>query len=251
MNSKVDQIFLLTFKKSALHLKANNPHNIITDNAAMFNSNKMVDFCNIYNITLGHSMAYYPHCNGLAESSNKSLVNNIKKMLEANKKDWHRKLVNALWADRVTSQKSIGMSPFELVYGADMVFPTSLAVPVMRLLQEVSNEEDDIQHRINQMIHLQQTREEVSQNTFWLQKKIKKIYDHKTKAEKFQLEDVVLRWDARNEEKGKHCKFDNLWKGPYKISAYRGKNAFLLKEMDGQEFSKGPVNGRLQKHYYF
>eukprot|EP00253_Pinus_taeda_P024997 PITA_24997 len=88
--------------------------------------------------------------------------------------------------------------------------------------REDGSEEDDIRHRINQMIHLQQTREEVSQNIFQLQEKIKKIYDRKTKAEKFHLEDVVLRWDAQNEEKGKHGKFENLWKGPYKISAYRG-----------------------------
>jgi len=32
------------------------------------------------------------------------------------------------------------------------------------------------------MIHLQQTREVVSQNTFRLQEKINKIYDRKTKA---------------------------------------------------------------------
>jgi len=61
-------------------------------------------------------------------------VNIIEKALEANKKNWHGKLVNALWADRVSSKKSIGMLPFELVYGTDTVFPTSLAVPVMRLL---------------------------------------------------------------------------------------------------------------------
>ena len=143
------------------------------------------------------------------------------------------------------------MSPFELVYGTDTLFPTSLAVLVMILLREAGSEEDDIQHKINQMIHLQQIREEVSQNTFQLQEKIKKIYDHKTKAKKFQLEDVVLQWDARNEEKGKHGKFENPWKGLYKISAYRGHNAFLLKEMDGQECLGRLVNGRLPKHYYF
>jgi len=172
-------------------------------------------------------------------------------MLESNKKGWHKKLVNALWADRVSQKKSIGMSPFELVYGIDTVFPTSLAVPVVKLLQEVGSEENDFQRRINQMMHLQQTREEVFQNTFRLQEKIKKIYDRETKADKFQLEDVVLRWDARNEDKGKHGKFENLWKGPYKIVAYRGQNAFLLKEMDGQDCSRGLVNGRLLKHYFF
>ena len=54
----------------------------------------------------------------------------------------------------------------------------------------------------------------MSQNLIQLQEKIKKIYDKKTKAEKFQLDDVVLKWDERNEDKGKHGKFDNLWKGP-------------------------------------
>ena len=99
------------------------------------------------------------------------------------------------------------MSPFELVYGTDTMFPTSLAVPVMRLLQEAGSEENDIQRRINKMIHLQQIREEVSQTASKLQEKIKKIYDRKTKVDNFQLEEVVLQWDARNEEKGKQGKF--------------------------------------------
>ena len=53
----------------------------------------------------------------------------------------------------------------------------------------------------------------MSQNAIQLQEKIKKIYEKKTKAEKFQLDDIVLKWDARNEDKRKHGKFYNLWKG--------------------------------------
>eukprot|EP00253_Pinus_taeda_P024642 PITA_24642 len=168
-----------------------------------------------------------PQGNGLAESSNKSLVNIIKKLLEINKKSWHKRLVNALWADRVSQKKSIGTSPFELVYGVDTVFPTSLAAPVVKLLQEAGSEEDPMQRRLNQMVHLQQTREEIFKNTYKLQEKIKKIYDRKAKVDKFQVDDVVLKWDARNEEKGKHGKFENLWKGPFKIAAYRGRMPFF------------------------
>ena len=90
----------------------------------------------------------------MAEYSNKSLVNIIKKLLEINKKSWHKNLVNALWVDRVSQKKSIGMSPFELFYGVDTVFPTSLAVPVVKILQEAGSEESHMQRRINQMIHL-------------------------------------------------------------------------------------------------
>eukprot|EP00253_Pinus_taeda_P003239 PITA_03239 len=198
------------------------PSKLITDNAAAFKSKRMVQFFYKYNISVGHSTACHPQGNGLAESSNKSLVNIIKKLLEINKKGWHKKLVNALWADRVSQKKSIDMSPFKLVYRTDTIFPTSLAVPVVKLLQEVGSEEDPMQRRINQMIHLQQTREEVFKNTFKLQERIKKIYDRKAKVDTFQLDEVVLRWDARHEDKGKHNKFEKLWKGPYKIAAYRG-----------------------------
>eukprot|EP00253_Pinus_taeda_P005916 PITA_05916 len=94
------------------------------------------------------------------------------------------------------------------------------------------------------------TREEVFHNTFRLQERIKKIYDRKAKVDKFQIEDIVLRWDARNEDKGKHNKFENLWKGPYRVAAYRGQNAFLLKERNEEDCPGGPVNGRLLKRYY-
>jgi len=98
---------------------------------------------------LGHSTTYYPHDNGFVESSNKSLVNIVKKLLEDNKKSWHNKMINALWADRLTTKKSIGMSPYELVYGMDVVFQSSLGVPVMKLIQELQVEPNDIQRRID------------------------------------------------------------------------------------------------------
>lgn len=70
-----------------------------------------------------------------------------------------------------------------------------------------------------------------------------------TKAEDFYLGDKVLKWDSRREDKGKHGKFDFLWKGPYIIYAFRVNNAFFLREMDGIEAEGGPVNGRMIKHY--
>jgi hypothetical protein len=57
----------------------------------------------------------------------------------------------------------------------------------------------------------------------------------------------VLRWDARNEDKGKHGKFDHLWTGPYMIQAFRGNNAFLLNNVDGSDLPGAPVNGRMLK----
>lgn len=205
----------------------------------------MVDFCHKYHISLGHSTTHYPQANGLDESSNKSLVNIIKKILEDNKKSWHNKLIYALCANRLTTKKSIVMSPFHLVYGIDSIFPSSMGLPVMKVLQEVQSEPNDIQRRIYQTIQLQQSREEVYNRTQVVQENTNKIFDKRTKANDFNMGDKVLKWDSRREDKGKHGKFENLWKGPYIIYAFRGNNAFFLKELDGTKLSGGLVNGRM------
>ena len=91
-------------------------------------------FFHKYHFNLNNSTTYYPHGNGLEESSNKILVRIIKKLLEQNKRAWHTKLKYALWADRIYAKREIGMSPFQLVYGVEVIFPASLGVPVMELL---------------------------------------------------------------------------------------------------------------------
>ena len=112
------------------------PKRIVTDNATAFKSKKMIDLCHKYHISINHSTAYHSQRNGLAESSNKSLVRIIRKLLEANKKSWHTKLKYALWADRISTKRAIGMSPFQLVYGTEVVSLVSLGVPVMRYFQD-------------------------------------------------------------------------------------------------------------------
>ena len=72
-------------------------------------------------------------------------------------------------------------------------------------------ETNDIQRRINETIHLQQTRDEVYEKSQVLQDKTKKIFDKRVKEDDFFIGDQVLRWDARREDKGKHGKFDFLW----------------------------------------
>ena len=135
-----------------------------------------MDFCHKNHISLGHSTTYYPQGNGLVESSNKSLVNIITNIFEDNKKSWHNKLVYALWADILTTMKSITMSPFQLVYGIDAIFPTSMGVPVMKIIQEIQSEPNDIQRRIYQTIQLQQSREDVYNRAQVVQENIKKFF---------------------------------------------------------------------------
>jgi hypothetical protein len=141
--------FIIKFLENNILSRFGCPRKIITNNAAAFRSKKLIYFCNQYHIGLGHSTAYYPQGNGLVESSNKTLVTIIKKTLQEKKKSWHNKLVFTLWADRLTTKRPIGMSPYQLVYGTEAVFPISLGVTIMKLLQEMQVEPNDSQRRIS------------------------------------------------------------------------------------------------------
>jgi hypothetical protein len=108
------------------------PCKLVMDNAQSFRFEKLINFCQNHNIIVSHSTPYYPQGNDLAESSNKSLVRIIKTLLSENKKNWDSKLVYALWADRISSKKSIGTSPFQLDYGVEAVILVQLALSVMK-----------------------------------------------------------------------------------------------------------------------
>jgi hypothetical protein len=135
------------------------PKRIVTDNAASFKAEPLIKFCEQFGISLIHSTPYYPQGNGLAESSNKSLIKIIKRLLEDNKKAWDSKLKFSLWADRVTTKRSLGVSPFQLVYGVEAIFPSQLALPVEKFFQDYQGEPDDMIRRIQQLVEVQQTRE--------------------------------------------------------------------------------------------
>jgi hypothetical protein len=79
---------------------------------------------------------------------------------------------------------------------------------------------------------------------------MKKVFYKRTNVDNFQINDLVLKWDVRIKNKAKHSKFENIWKGPFKVAAYHGNNAFLLQEPNVEYISGGPVNGRFLKHYF-
>ena len=144
------------------------PQLIVTDNAATFSNIKMIEFCQKYQILLHHSTPYYPQGNGLAESSNR-------KTLEDHKRSWDSDLIYVAWANIISPNRSTSKSPFQLVYGKEAIFPTHLAFPVMRFLQEANEEPNDFSRRINQIIELNENRDEVHYKLWKYQNKMKSL----------------------------------------------------------------------------
>jgi hypothetical protein len=68
----------------------------------------------------------------------------------------------------VTTKISLGVSPFQLVYGVEAIFPSQLALPVVKLFQYYQGELDNMIKRIQQLVEAQET----------MEKLVEKSHDH-------------------------------------------------------------------------
>jgi hypothetical protein len=87
----------------------------------------------------------------------------IKKVLTENEKAWHIHLKYDLWANSISTKRSIGISPFQMIYDIDVILPINLSLPVMNLWQDSNEEPNDVTRRINQLVEVQQNQGEVKE----------------------------------------------------------------------------------------
>ncbi|XP_070025915.1 uncharacterized protein [Nicotiana sylvestris] len=121
---------------------------IVCDNGSQFIGAQITEFFQSWKIKRITSIPYHPVGNGKAESTNKVIINNLKKRLEESKGNWLELLPGVLWAYRTTTKISTGETPFSLVYGAEALIPVEIGEPSTGFTQ-ASEESNDEEMRIN------------------------------------------------------------------------------------------------------
>ncbi|KAH9303816.1 hypothetical protein KI387_008220, partial [Taxus chinensis] len=139
-------------------------------------------------ISLSHSYDYYPYGNRQDESSNKNIVTIVHNLVDENQRNWHKKLYDALWADRITPKKAIGMSPFQMLYGFEVDIPLTIEMSSLKLLQEIEDGQykDSIDKRI---LFLEKMEENICQVVDRIkehQLKVKKFFDKRENTREFK-----------------------------------------------------------------
>ena len=220
------------------------------DNVMCFRSEEFIQFCEKYGITRSTSSPYHPQGNGQAESISKSLLKFIKRTLDDNKKAWDSKLQFAIWADKVTIKKAIGVAPFDLVYGIQARMPQNKLLGLYNHIQLYDEDiTGDMQERLDELVGLTEIRKEALIKNQKLQFQIKTLYDRRKITKKFQNGDLVLMWNAKIEDKGKHGKFDPIWLGPYLIESTWGDDSYIIKDLS-EHILELQVHGQFLKRYF-
>jgi hypothetical protein len=109
------------------------PQTLTTDQGSSFMSHQVRDFAESLKIKLLSSSPYYAQANGQAKSSNKTLIKIIKKKIEKNPKRWHEVLSEAIYTHRISKYSAMKVTPFELVYGQEVILPFEVNLDDLRI----------------------------------------------------------------------------------------------------------------------
>ena len=82
---------------------------LVNDRGSHFVNEVVKSLVQHYAIVHNRSTVYYPHANGLVESTNKTLQGILRKIIEANRTDWDRNCI--MWAYRTSYKTTIQSTP--------------------------------------------------------------------------------------------------------------------------------------------
>jgi hypothetical protein len=183
-----------------------------------------------------NSSPYYAQDNGQAESSNKTLIKLIKKKIkEDSLRRLHEVLSKALLTHRISQHGSTKVTPFELVYGQEVILPIEVNLVAYRLAKQ--NELFPIDYHNLMMNNIDEVTDKRLQAWKDIEKdkiRVARAYNKKVKMKSFQVCDLVwktiLPVGNRDHKSGK---WSPSWEGPYKIVKVIPENSYVLETLRG------------------
>ena len=234
------------FLRSHVFSRFGTPRALIIDNGTHF-FNKMIDkVLQKYGVRHRTSLAYHPQSNRQAEVSNREIKSILEKTVNSSRKDWSKKIEDALWAYRTSFKTPLGMSPFRIAYGKACHLPVELehqAYWATRQLNMESTLADEKQ--VLQLSELDEVRNKAYENARIYKERTKAWHDKHITRKEFEVGQQVLLFNSRL--KLFLGKLKSRWSGPFivtKVFPHGGA------EVTHPEKEKFKVNTQWLKSYF-
>jgi len=213
---KANEESVLTFLFEEIFVRFGLPRELVTDGGPPFNSHGFKDTLQKYQIWHKMTTLYHPQANGQVESTNKVIEVILTKTIKENRRDWFQRLPEALWAYRTTWRNTTGFSPYELVFGKNVVFPVEFEIKTLRIVLAINLDLTDAQTaKLEQLQELDEKRWDAIHQTTMIQQQRIRWHDKVIKQKQFQKGNWAPLYDSRFENF--QGKLRTRWLGPYEV----------------------------------
>nr|XP_009400993.1 PREDICTED: uncharacterized protein LOC103985108 [Musa acuminata subsp. malaccensis] len=220
---------------------------IVTDNGPQFASRRFQEFCAKHKIQLRFSSVAYPQANGLAEVTNRALIDGLKRRVSAARSAWVDELPSVLWALRTTPKTPMGESPYNLTFGTEAILPSEVAVPTPRTAGY--NEETSGEGVRSNLDLLEEKRADAHRKTLSYKRAVARVYNRRVRPRLIKLEDLVLRKVEVSHPTRVRGKLAPKWEGPYRVIGVSRPGTFRLATMDGDPVPRTWNIQNLRKYF--
>ena len=193
------------------------PRALIKDNGTHV-CNKVIDkVLQKYGVRHHTSLAYHPQSNGQAEVSNREIKYILEKTVNSSRKDWSKKMDDALWAYHTEFKTPLGMSPFRIIYGKACHLPVELEHRAYWATRQLNMDSTLAgEKRLLQLSELDEFRNEAYENARIYKEKTKAWHDKHITRKEFTAGQQVLLFNSRL--KLFPGKLKSRWFGPFTVT---------------------------------
>ena len=204
------------------------PQRLHSDCAANFKSQLIAELCRIMGVEKSNTTAFHPQGNSRCERVNRTVLGMLSKYLSDNHSEWDRHLPLLMLGYRAQVHRSVGYSPFYLMFGREPRLPVDSEMDVPHVVRSKSAAEyvDDL------CAGLRDAYREALKLSDASHQRNKRLYDQKVNCYRYKVGDHVMvhRAAAR---RGEYHKFRRPWL-PAIVVAVRGDLHFRVRLEDGK-----------------
>ena len=110
-------------------LKFGAPDTLHTDQGIYFNAEVMKDIFQVFMIDKTRTSPYHPQGNGQVERFNRVIADTISKYCAEKPQQWDLYLPHVNFVYNTTVHKTLGTTPFSMLYGREAQYPIALFYP--------------------------------------------------------------------------------------------------------------------------